>query len=301
MVVLNNTKKPKVCIGMPTYNGEKCIKKAIDSVLSQTFTDFELIISDNVSEDSTSMICKEYEKKDQRIKYIKHEINRGPSFNFQFVLSESKSEYFVWLADDDYWEPTFLEKNVIVLESNNNVVGSISLVKYIIDNECEFQKNTTQRLKKFLRGKIVNIDKYEHVHPAFGDYEKKATLYLRFNQGSFIYGVFRTEILKKRLVLPDSVESWDLVIILNILKDGDLNVIDEILMYRDSSGVRSAIREKSNKKILQEIRTLFLFRSSLWGWCIKNIGFKFFIKNIDWFILLTIYECRSILLKILHR
>ncbi len=56
---------PKVSIGMPVYNGEKLLHRAIDSILSQTFTDFEIIISDNASTDSTSMICKEYEKKDQ--------------------------------------------------------------------------------------------------------------------------------------------------------------------------------------------------------------------------------------------
>ena len=283
---------------MPVYNGEKDIRRAIDSVLTQTFTDFELIISDNASTDSTSMICKEYEKKDHRIKYIKHEINKGPSFNFQFVLSESKSDYFVWLADDDYWEPTFLEKNVKVLDSNINVVGSISLVKFIRGDERELQKNTTYRMKKFLRGKTINMEKYEHVHPAFGDYEKKATLYLRFNQGSFMYGLFRLEKIKKRLISPDSVESWDLVLILNILKEGDLYVIDEILMYRDSSGVRSATREKSNEKILQEIRFLISFRSSLWGWCIKNIGVRFFLKNIDWFTLLTLYGWFTIVQKL---
>ena len=282
---------------MPVYNGEKVIRRSIDSVLSQTFTDFELIISDNASTDSTSIICKEYEKKDQRIKYIKHENNKGPGFNFQFVLSESKSDYFVWLADDDYWEPTFLEKNVKVLDSNINVVGSISLVKFIRGDDSELQKNAIYRIKKFLRGKTVNMEKYEHVHPAFGNYERKAMSYLRFNQGSFIYGVFRTEKIKKRLILPDSVESWDLVLILNVLKEGDLYVIDEILMHRDSSGVRSSSREKSNEKILQKIKFLVSFRCSLWGWCLKNIGFKFFLRNLDWFILLTIYGWRSVILE----
>ena len=62
----NNSKiisKPRISIGLPVYNGEKLLHKSIDSILSQTFTDFELIISDNASTDSTSVICKEYEKK----------------------------------------------------------------------------------------------------------------------------------------------------------------------------------------------------------------------------------------------
>ena len=82
MIENNTIKEVEVTIGLPTYNGDKYIKKAIDNVLSQTYTNFKLIISDNGSTDSTSTICKEYEKKDKRVTYVKHEKNRGPDFNF---------------------------------------------------------------------------------------------------------------------------------------------------------------------------------------------------------------------------
>lgn len=292
-----HSKTYRVGIGMPVYNGEKYLHQAIDSVLSQTFTDFELIISDNASTDSTSSICKEYEKKDQRIRYIRHESNRGPGFNFPFVLSEAKSDYFVWLSYDDYWEPTFLEKNVRILDDINNVVGSIGLVEFF-DVGNRSKKNWVIKLKNRIRYKEVNTEKYEHVHPAFGDYEKKAQLYLRFNQGSFVYGVFRTEKLKKRWV-PGNIASWDLVLILNILKEGDLHVVDEVLMCRFPSGINSKSGLVSNyKKKLLPFMDLILPYSSLWMWCIRNISVKFFLKNIDWFVLLTVYGWRSILLEI---
>src|SRR5207245_5286947 len=120
---------PRVSVGLPVYNGEKFLRKRLDSVLEQTFENFELIISDNASTDATLVICMEYSKKDKRIRYIRQEKNMGLTWNFNFVLQEAKGEYFVWAAVDDHWYPTFLEKNVKNLESNKNIVGSISKVK----------------------------------------------------------------------------------------------------------------------------------------------------------------------------
>src|SRR5438445_8424635 len=121
--------EPKVTIGLPVYNGEKFLRRRIDSVLSQSFKNFEFIISDNASSDSTQAICEEYAKKDSRIRYIRQEKNSGPNWNFNFVIKEAKSEYFAWVAADDVILPEFLEMNIRVLESAKNVVGSISKVK----------------------------------------------------------------------------------------------------------------------------------------------------------------------------
>lgn len=99
---------PKVSIGMPVYNGEKSIREALDSLLAQTFTDFELIISDNASTDGTEAICREYVERDPRIRYVRQSENRGPIANFQFVLEEAVGEYFMWAAHDDERESFFV-------------------------------------------------------------------------------------------------------------------------------------------------------------------------------------------------
>lgn len=99
---------PKVSIGMPVYNGEKYIREALDSLLAQTLTNFELIISDNASTDTTAEICKEYAKKDSRIRYVRQIENLGPSANFEFVLREAKASYFMWAACDDVWSADWL-------------------------------------------------------------------------------------------------------------------------------------------------------------------------------------------------
>jgi len=110
-----STKTPQVSIGMPVYNGEPFIREALDSLLAQTFTDFELIISDNASTDGTEVICREYELKDDRIRYVRQAENRGPTANFQFVLDEAVGEYFMWAAADDRRHPDFVDLAVKVL------------------------------------------------------------------------------------------------------------------------------------------------------------------------------------------
>ena len=280
---------PKVSIGMPVYNGEKYIKQAIDSVLTQTFTDFEFIISDNASTDQTENICREYGKKDARIKFIRQESNRGPSFNFLFVLSKANSDYFVWLGDDDYWEPTFLEKNVSILNSDRNVVGSIGIVEFYGIENFHIKKNITFKIKNIIkRGSNKDFEKYVHVRPAFGSYEKKAETYLRFDQGSFVYGLFRTDKLKKRMV--PIRHSWDGILLLSILKEGDLHVVNEILIHRFVSGVHSGSGYLSSyKKNLLSFTELIFPSSNIAHWCFKNIGLKFFLRNLDWFVLSIIY------------
>ena len=84
-----NYSNPRISIGMPVYNGEKFIRKCIESVLQQTHRNFELIISDNASTDSTSKICEEYLRKDNRITFVRQNKNMGQNWNFNFLLGKS--------------------------------------------------------------------------------------------------------------------------------------------------------------------------------------------------------------------
>lgn len=101
---------PKVSIGMPVFNGEKFIRKALDALLGQSFTDFELNISDNASTDMTEAICREYAAKDSRIHYVRQTENIGPVENFQYVLNAAVGEYFMWAAADDIWDLNWIEE-----------------------------------------------------------------------------------------------------------------------------------------------------------------------------------------------
>ena len=105
-------------IGMPVYNAERYVRTALDSVLGQTFGDFELVISDNASTDKTEAICREYADSDSRIRYVRQKENRGAAYNFKIVMEEATGEYFMWAAADDTRDPDFLRLAVTVLDSD---------------------------------------------------------------------------------------------------------------------------------------------------------------------------------------
>ncbi len=110
-------KNPRVSIGLPVFNGEDYLEEAIKSILSQTFEDFELIISDNASADRTGEICLTYAHQDRRISYHNNAENRGAAWNFNRVFELSSGEYFKWAAHDDVCAPTLLERCVEVFDS----------------------------------------------------------------------------------------------------------------------------------------------------------------------------------------
>lgn len=128
--------KPRISIGMPVFNGEKYIEAALDSILSQTYQDFELIISDNASTDRTQQICLEYKSKDDRIRYYRNEMNLGAPRNYNLVVELSFGDYFKWAACDDVIAPDFLQKCVEVLEKHPSVVLCHSKIGVIDEHDC---------------------------------------------------------------------------------------------------------------------------------------------------------------------
>jgi glycosyltransferase involved in cell wall biosynthesis len=113
---------PRVSIGLPVYNGEKYLAAAIDSLLSQTYADFELIISDNASTDDTSNICQVYAARDKRIRYYREPTNRGIAWNFTRTFELAQGEFFKWHAHDDLCAPTLLERSVELLDADPQAV-----------------------------------------------------------------------------------------------------------------------------------------------------------------------------------
>ena len=129
-----NDGKPRLSIGMPVFNGEKYIGQAIESILGQTFEDFELIISDNASTDKTQKICVEFEKRDKRVNYHRNKRNVGAPSNYNHVFKLSSGEYFKWAAFDDILAPEYLEKCVNILDKYPFVIMCHSKVACIDEN-----------------------------------------------------------------------------------------------------------------------------------------------------------------------
>jgi glycosyltransferase involved in cell wall biosynthesis len=109
-------------IGLFVYNGAMFLSETLDSLLGQTFRDFELIISDNGSSDITQQICERYAAVDARIRYYRNNTNMGAGWNVRRVLSLATGRYFKWAACDDLYEPIFLARCIEALESDPSFV-----------------------------------------------------------------------------------------------------------------------------------------------------------------------------------
>ena len=113
---------PRLTIGLPIYNGEQLLPQALESMLTQEFDDFEVVISDNASVDRTPELCAAYAAKDRRIRYVRNERNLGSIPNFNKLVGLAKGEYFKWAAHDDWCEPEFVGRCVEVLDADPGVV-----------------------------------------------------------------------------------------------------------------------------------------------------------------------------------
>jgi glycosyltransferase involved in cell wall biosynthesis len=129
--VIDVTPTPLVSIGVPVFNGANFVASAIESILAQTFADFELIICDNASTDATPEICRSFAGRDRRIRYQRNEHNLGAAQNFNLAFQLARGRYFKWAAHDDLIAPDFLRQCVAALEADPGAVLCQSLVRII--------------------------------------------------------------------------------------------------------------------------------------------------------------------------
>lgn len=118
-------------IGMPVFNDARFLPAALDSILNQSFRDFELIISDDLSTDGSADICKDYAARDPRIRYIRQQKNTGISANMKFLLEEARGKYFMWAANDDLWDADFISSLISSLEKDPASIVAFSPFTYI--------------------------------------------------------------------------------------------------------------------------------------------------------------------------
>jgi glycosyltransferase involved in cell wall biosynthesis len=137
---------PRVAVGLPVYNGENYLREALESLVSQTFADWELILSDNGSTDGTEGICREFAGRDSRILYLREPVNRGGAWNFNRVFALSRSPLFRWAAHDDVCEPRLLEKCVAALDGRPGAVLAYPRTR-IIGPRGEFLEDYGTRLR----------------------------------------------------------------------------------------------------------------------------------------------------------
>jgi glycosyltransferase involved in cell wall biosynthesis len=113
---------PRLTIGLPVYNGENYVAESLDALLGQSFTDFELIISDNASTDGTADICRRYEKQDSRVRYFRQPRNLGIAGNCNFLTGQATGELYKEASHDDLYARDLLARCIEALDEYPDVV-----------------------------------------------------------------------------------------------------------------------------------------------------------------------------------
>ncbi|MFQ5964652.1 MAG: glycosyltransferase family 2 protein [Candidatus Scalinduaceae bacterium] len=211
------SKMPRVSIGMPVYNGENFIKEAIDSILAQTFEDFELIISDNASTDRTEEICRAYVAKDKRIQYIRNNINLGAAYNGNRVFELSSGKYFKWASHDDICAPTYLEKCIEVLDKRPSVILCYPCT-IIID---DYGKQISQVSDDLDLRSPSPHQRYKHF----------MSRYSPWGMCYPVFGVIRASVLKKTPLFGNYIGS-DMMLLGELALRGEFYELYDYLFYR---------------------------------------------------------------------
>lgn len=254
-----DNKSPKVSIGMPVYNGEKYIRQALESLLSQTFTSFELIISDNASTDQTRQICLEYAARDQRIHYYRNKVTVGGVTNFNHVLDLATGQYFMWAAYDDIWDAVFIERLTQALDINPRA-GLAFCHFVLIDAEGRLERTFKidwsgifARSKTWQFGFMSLLDE------------------LKSRKANFIYGLMRRNALLEcggMTILPGvSYAGEDVLTLLRLLAKWDFTIVNQVLFHyrirpqpvRNKEPLAGYIWERITRQKLGHQGSLILF------------------------------------------
>ena len=207
---------PLVSIGLPVYNGERDLPRALDCLLAQDYDNFEIIISDNASTDSTRQICEEYAARDARIKLSFNNTNIGIIANFESVLEKANGSYFMWAAHDDLWSKSFVRTAVKELEDHSDASVAMSAVERLHEN-----------------GSAGDVVRFEDVNPnSITTFQLVMALAHGSPHHYFIYGLFRRDFLRRAFKNFPSVIASDRLLMIQIAMSTRFRYVDEVLHTR---------------------------------------------------------------------
>jgi glycosyltransferase involved in cell wall biosynthesis len=208
-------KPPLVSIGLPVYNGERLMRRALNSVLAQDYENFELIISDNASTDGTQPLCEEFRRRDPRIRYVRQTVNRGAAANFQAVLEQARGEFFMWLGDDDWLDPGYVAECVRVLVEQPDYQLVCGGGRYYQGDKFCFEE------------KAINL-------PQGCGKERVLSYYRQVGMNGMLYGVMRREVLSGLELRNTIGGDWLLMARMAFL--GKVRTLENVFINRSLGG-----------------------------------------------------------------
>jgi glycosyltransferase involved in cell wall biosynthesis len=224
-----SARTPRVSIGVPVFNGAEFLAPALDSLLAQSYRDFELIISDNASTDSTETVCRERAQRDPRVRYYRNETNLGGRHNFNRVFELATGEYFKWAAHDDVHEPTYLERCVEVLDRDPGAVAAHTRIRDIDENG-----NTL---------KVVSFEMETDTPDVVTRFRELAR---REHSCTVIFGLMRADMLRRTRLLSNYADC-DRVLLAEIGLAGRIVEVPDVLFHHRQHGNRSVRQYRSRQ------------------------------------------------------
>jgi glycosyltransferase involved in cell wall biosynthesis len=210
----------------------------------QTFSDLEIVISDNASNDRTEAICREHAAADERVKYFRSDVNMGANPNFDRAFKLSRAPYFTWAAADDLHDRTFAEKCVALLDANPDVVLAHSGVRYInaLGQTIESANDTSSSGPELKRDSIASG---EAGHPV----ARFADVLFNNSYCHELYGVFRRSALEQTKLIDRNYYASDKALLLEITLLGRyLHVREPLFVKRYHQGMSGALSMDEAKK-----------------------------------------------------
>jgi glycosyltransferase involved in cell wall biosynthesis len=167
---------PLASIGLPTYNRAKDLDRAIRSALAQDYDNLELIVCDNGSTDGTERLCREFAARDARVRYLRHPTNLGPGANFRRALAESRGEFFMWLGDDDWIDPSYVSQCADILMKDQSCSLACGVDHYYVGGKLERD------------GEPMNLDEATGI-------ARVLSYYRHVNGNGAFYGLMRRQLI----------------------------------------------------------------------------------------------------------
>ena len=279
------SKNPLVSVGIPTYNRPESLRRTLESITGQTYKNLEIIVSDNCSPaPETEAVVREFIAKDKRIQYYRQEENEGIAFNWHFVLKKATGEYFMWVADDDYWNCDSV--SILLREFEKSPESSVVM------SACERVDEKNESYDK-----IYNFNSQLKINTA-SPFRLALDSAINHYWTYLICGLYRTKFLKNSIKNLPEVFGADVLFVCEVLMATKILYIDKILYFRQVHQKNTSL-QYANEKVgklysdpLKYYKMIFalgpyLFRSKIIPWynklwipCIVVYS-TFFVLNSD--------------------
>ena len=229
-----NDSRPLVSIGIPTFNRPESLRRSLSCICQQIYPKLEIIVSDNASPgEETERVVREYMAWDGRIQYTRQPTNLGPVANFQFVLDAATGEYFMWMSDDDWRAPTYIEALLRVLQDDKAAILAFCDIA-VLDEKGNRRSDFYRTYLPYLRplaasNAIVRLARFFLQDENLG----KANL---------VYGLMRSEAIKAvpvgALYEKYGFYGLDNLILFELLGKGRLRLVEDMLYGCTSGNVK---------------------------------------------------------------